>query len=460
MAGGRDEWITDELLGPVFETKPDGSPMFSLVYLELSRGSWKTGGAAAVALTEAVLEPGTDVVIAAGDLDQAKIALEQVDGYLARSDRLSALFTSRGDERHCDGGSRVRVISSDAPTAWGLGGTHRRFRVICDELTVWAREALWEALVSATGKVSDAQTIVLSNAGFDAGRSWQWRVREAARTQPWGYLFTADGPVASWVTAAWVEQQRALLPLVAFERVILNRWSTGSGDFVAAEQWRRCVDERLSPKTRGTGGRYFAGLDLGLTKDRTALAIVHRDGDVTQLDELTVWEGSREDAVSIVGIERAVVDASERFPGLQASADPWQLKGSIERLDGRVRIAEFVFSAGSVQKLSATLHGAITSGALRVYPDAELEREILGLRVVETTSGWRFDHRAGGYSDRAVALAMALLLSRERGTSSGRMRVSRPRGSVDGRGGGIAQVAERIGATVSNVQRTKSGGWE
>jgi|SRR6188472_3186313 len=56
----------------------------------------------------------------------------------------------------------------------------------------------------------------------------------------------------------------------------------------------------------------------------------------------------------------------------------------------------------------------ITTTTLRVYPDHELEREITGLRVVETPSGWRFDHRTGGYSDRAVALAMATMLAQER----------------------------------------------
>ena len=90
----------------------------------------------------------------------------------------------------------------DAPTAWGLGGTHRRFRVICDELTVWKSEDLWSALVSATGKVKDTQTLILSNAGFDADRSWQWRVREAARVGClWGYLYAPPGVVASWITA-------------------------------------------------------------------------------------------------------------------------------------------------------------------------------------------------------------------------------------------------------------------
>ena len=41
-------------------------------------------------------------------------------------------------------------------------------------------------------------------------------------------------------------------------------------------------------------------------------------------------------------------------------------------------------------------------------PLRQLEQEMLGLQVRETADGWRFDHRGGGYSDRAVALAMAL----------------------------------------------------
>ena len=64
-----------------------------------------------------------------------------------------------------------------------------------------------------------------------------------------------------------------------------------------------------------------------------------------------------------------------------------------ERLRSRIRVREFTFSQGSVQKLSATLHHAITSAALRVYPDPELSREVLGLQVIQTGSGWRFDHR-------------------------------------------------------------------
>ena len=185
------------------------------------------------------------------------------------------------------------MISSDAPTAWGLGGTHRRFRVICDELTVWKTEdSVVGARLARPARCKDAQTIVLSNAGFDAERSWQWRVREAAARSRGRTCTRRRAWSRRWVTPEWVEQQRALLPAAAFERVIANIWTTGAGDFVTPEQWAACVDERLARRDRAAAS-HFAGLDLGLTKDRTALAVVHHDDETIILDELDVWEGTR-----------------------------------------------------------------------------------------------------------------------------------------------------------------------
>ncbi len=419
-AVGVDGWLERDLLAPVFARDAAGLPAYRLVYLELPRGHWKSGGAAAIALTEATLddEP-TDVVVAAADRDQAAIVLENIDSYVARNPRLAGLVHVRGDERIVgENGSRIQVIASDAPSAWGLGGTHRRFRVIADELTVWKTGAMWEPLISATGKVADAQTVVLSNAGFDPGdRSWQWKVRESAEREPWGYLFSAPGVIASWITAGWVEQMRALLPPPAFERVIMNRWSAGVGDFVSEAQWRACVEESLAPAAKApwfsrTGralNGFVAGLDLGLVKDRTALAVVHRDDEQVLLDELLVWQGSKAEPVSIASVERALVAAARKYRPLRVVADPWQLHGSIQRLRSLgIFVEEFSFGTGSVQRLSQTLYHAITSATLRVFPDVELEREVLGLVVKESAGGWRIDHRAGGYSDRAIALAMAL----------------------------------------------------
>jgi hypothetical protein len=75
-----------------------------------------------------------------------------------------------------------------------------------------------------------------------------------------------------------------------------------------------------------------------------------------------------------------------------------------------------------VNKLSELLYNVITSARLRVFPDLELEREILGLRVVQKPDGWRVDHRAGGFSDRAVALGLAMAAIPERFSFGGEVR--------------------------------------
>ena len=82
-----DEWIERDFLRPVFENDEQGLPRYRLVYIEVPRGHWKSGGAAAIACAEAMLNPNTDVLVAAADRDQAAIVGENIDGYAQRNRR-------------------------------------------------------------------------------------------------------------------------------------------------------------------------------------------------------------------------------------------------------------------------------------------------------------------------------------------------------------------------------------
>jgi phage terminase large subunit-like protein len=409
-----DPWVERDVLRPIFE-RVKGLPRYRLVYIEEGRGSWKSGGAAAVCATEAVLYPSTDIVVCAADTDQASIVADNLKGYLARNPHLAATFVVRKDQFEVPSrGSRIRIISSDAPSAWGLGGTHKRFRIHCDELTVWPKDDLWVALSSATGKVPDTQIVIWTNAGFDPDpdRSWQWRVRQVAEHEDWGYLYSAPGIVASWITEEWQQQMRSLLPGPAYARVVENQWVTDQGDFVTRQQLRRCIDLDWEPQARGDARfRYFAGCDLGLSRDLTAMAVVHIDDDRNvRLDELLTWKGTRTDPVSIEEIERALIDAHQRYPGLRLLIDPWQMKGSIPRLaQAGLSAKEFNFSASSRSRLFQTLYSSITNATLRLFPGRALENEIVSLRVTPSAGGWRVDHTASGFDDRVTALSMALL---------------------------------------------------
>ena len=154
-------------------------------------------------------------------------------------------------------------------------------------------------------------------------------------------------------------------------------------------------------------------------------------GDRFELCELQVWQGTRARPVSIEQVERAIVDACERFEGLRLYADRWQFENSLQRLRGDgVHIERFEFTATSVQRLSESLYRAITSRTLALPAgEIDLRRELLGLVTKESPNGWRFDHRSGGFSDQAVALAMAVHLAEQRSRRSP-MRAFVPRGVI------------------------------
>lgn len=111
----------------------------------------------------------------------------------------------------------------------------------------------------------------------------------------------------------------------------------------------------------------MAGLDLGLVKDRTAGDHPPGSEDAI-LDDLMVFQGSRDEPVSIAAVERAFLDARRRFPGMRLVADPWQLKASVERFrQAGLRVTETNFSTTTIGRLSTTLYQAISDGLLRVY---------------------------------------------------------------------------------------------
>ena len=226
------------------------------------------------------------------------------------------------------------------------------------------------------------------------------------------YLYAPDGPVASWLSAEWRAMQEHSLPPDVFQRLIENKWVEGAGSFITRAQLQQCVDPNLSPRLTGEHNtQYAVGLDLGLKRDRTALAVAHLDSakDAVVLDSLRVWQGSRNAPVQIGAVEEELLSLGQRFHVRTFTCDPWQLQGTIQRLSPRLPVKEFNFTAQSVRRLSETLFTLIQSGRLRLFPDTELERELLNLNVVQKGYGWRIDHASGRYSDRAMALGMACM---------------------------------------------------
>jgi phage terminase large subunit-like protein len=248
-----------------------------------------------------------------------------------------------------------------------------------------------------------------------------WRVHEV------------PGPVP-WLDPARVEEQRRRLPESSFRRLFLNEWTAGEDRVASLDDLRACV-KLDGPQEPREGLDYVVGVDLGLKRDRTAVAICHGErlrgdedptvGARVVLDRLQVWQGSRLKPVQLDEVEEWVSAASQRYNQAAVILDPWQAAGLAQRLQARGvprsdwsgqsagsrrwgTVEEFTFSAQSVGRLASTLMLLIRNRALALPDDTELVDELANLRMRETSPGvYRLDHDPDKHDDRAIALALA-----------------------------------------------------
>jgi phage terminase large subunit-like protein len=120
---------------------------------------------------------------AAADRDQARLLRDSVgrlcfvNPWLAR---LLEVESYRVINRRT--GSNLEILSSDAPTSYGLLGDF----FVCDEVVHWQKRDLWDSIFSSAGKRSTSMLVCISNAGLTD--DWSYELREAVRQNPLWYF--------------------------------------------------------------------------------------------------------------------------------------------------------------------------------------------------------------------------------------------------------------------------------
>ena len=370
-------------------------------YLERPRGHSKTGDLGTECVTELVLGPkGQRLFCAAADEDQARLLFEDVAGKFQRSPLLRSAVKITGKEITVKGtGSRLRVLASNAPTAYGL----RPDWIAVDELAEWSKRDLWDSFWSATGKRPNCRMLVISTAGWDQ-TGIAWEVRQAAEREA-DWLLSSRGQCASWIKPEWLDQQRRTLPAHVFARLHECRWVEGAGAFLTAAE----VDAIFTVSLPSGSGSVALGLDLGVSRDRSVLSVVrqHDETGLIVIEGLTTWQPHGNQKIELSEVESETAILAGRF-NAPVIVDPWQaiLMGQRLRTAG-VEVREYVFSAEGRRKIFGVLLDLIRRGRLRSRPHDELRRELLGLEVQETQAGWRVDHKPGRHDDHVVAVALA-----------------------------------------------------
>jgi len=437
---------------------PVAEPVKRRAWLERPRGHSKTSDLAIqVAWVLAFSNRQLSGVVAAGDSDQADLLRAAVDRLVRLNpETIGALLTVRADRIiNAHTGSVCRIITSDAPSSYGLLCDF----IVCDEVTHWQKRDLFDSLLSAAAKRSHCLLVSIANAGFRD--SWQWSIRESVRTDS-GWVFSRlEGPAASWITPDRLAEQARLLPPAAYRRLWENQWADGAGDAIDRDDLVAAVCVKTPHFFAMPGYSYVLGIDIGLSRDSTAVTVLGKHVGYSESVELSkpetpmprslaaaieaglieapdepdreqeiitpatyrlrlarvqLWKPQPGSRVSIEAVEAVVLKLCEIFRPLAVAVDPWQAAQLIERLQRTgVPARPTAFTPANLQAMASELLAAFRDRSVVLFPHEQLEADLRALRVEERAYGFRLvsPRGAGGHGDCATALALAMLAAKD-----------------------------------------------
>lgn len=407
------EPVQRKILNDIFKTKgKNGLRIYTDALVGMIKKSGKSSLASGVALfmlfCDEIFDEPNNVYSIAYSQDQASIIWEKTKKAIERNPILLGSVKIYRDKIVVPStGSVYKVLSAESFSAHGLDPSC----VIGDEIWNQKNRDLLDALQFSPTRKQPLRFIVTYAGTNTVSPLYELYEKGLNKENPKMYFHWSHVPEVSWISKEFIEERRRELPPAVFQRFWENRWTGGENSFFTREDVMQCRDEFMKPKFKGEeGNHYFYGCDLGLVKDKSVAVILHQEKDgMVIVDKITTWQGNKTDPVKIADIEEDMLLASQNFPRLKIIVDPWNLKGTIERLKRHCRIEEFTFTGSNVEKLSRNLYYFIHNGLVKFPPHKELERELLSLNLEQRSYGYRFDHPSSQFSDHAMALSMALM---------------------------------------------------
>jgi phage terminase large subunit-like protein len=298
-----------KLLGNLYGwRRDDGNRLIRKVYFSFARKNAKTQYAAVIALIELILtkEHAPEIYMAAVDRDQASLCFEAAAEMVRATpglDSLVEVIPSRKTIRNPDNGGIIRALSSEGRSKHGLNPSC----VIFDELHAWDTydQELYDALTTGSAARRNPLMIVITTAGSEmesiCRREYEYARRvlsgnvedptylpliyEVPETADWSdeaNWHLANPAIDTIIDRQFLREERdKALARPAdqnrFRRLYCNQWTSAESAWIPVGEWDACGSPELPPELKDLP--CWCGLDLGATRDLTALSMVWpRDG--------------------------------------------------------------------------------------------------------------------------------------------------------------------------------------
>jgi hypothetical protein len=371
-------------------------------------------------------EAPPEIFGAAGDKKQAKIIWKRAKMGIKRSPRLNKACDCWRDsiEVKAHGGT-YEYISSESPTKHGFNPTMKIF----DEVWNQGDYDLIKALADSPVR-KQPLSLFVSYAGTEEGTPWH-DYYKAGCEQALGdrtYFFWSHANLASWKNPGFLEQEKEALPPETYRQYYHNKWvKKAETYFVTEPEVMRCIgwpDELkrkhegpMTFRLRGQNDEfeYIFAFDLAFKNDRTALVIMHREGQFVIIDHIKTFQGGgAKNPLRLPTVMAYIEILLSSFNVTQIIGDPHAAAQLIRWLrdDLEYEVEEFRAQTPSNQTaLRQNLWNLIHYAYLRFPNNHMWVQELLRMRVVQRSYGRRIDHvkRKGYYSDQVVSVGMAAL---------------------------------------------------
>jgi hypothetical protein len=215
--------------------------------------------------------------------------------------------------------------------------------------------------------------------------------------------------LAPWLSDEQMREQESTLHPSDYARFWLCKWTEPQGSWITAEMYDAAEVGREAAKG-DPQFRYVGGVDIGLVRDLTAIAVCHAEGDRSVLDRLVTLKGSRGAPVELEVMEEIAEDLSRKLSVSEWVFEAPQAVASVQRLEKRLRGATVSVrypTAESVARQFGGLYQLFATRRLVLYPHEQLRRECLNL-VTKTVGGrLKVVESSGVHQDCVVALGIA-----------------------------------------------------
>ena len=414
-----------------FVLTPDGKMPFTELCYSAGKKSGKTALAAMIVIYTAVyLSPlRGEIYLLANDLEQSQSRVfKSVAAILAASPLLRSSASIRQNKIIFKAtGTTITALPNDYR---GFAGANPVLNVF-DESCYYVSEAsqrLWaESVPSPARKISFRLSV--STAGFegepsplreiyDRAMTYGTEVAPELRTDRNLLCFWSNRTgLAPWQSQAWTDEMARTLRPAQYQRLIENRWTASATTFVELSDWDACVDPDVRPLSSDKRLRVWAGLDLGLRHDATALVVVSIDKDrVVLVDHRTFVPRKGETLDIEATAEQALRDLARRFDLNAVAYDPWQAIDLGQRLKrAHINMVEVTQTATNQGPMANQLIDLIKQRRLSMYAASDLRLAVSKTVIIESSRGYRLGKTKG--SDRVdpiIALSMACLIAGKR----------------------------------------------